>query len=77
MMFRVCIARGDSANIGHPAPSAAKSTIVPNGYPARRWFMVDMTCFIFSLVTFLREIFDVFGNGRKEPVCGGILVRSL
>ena len=44
IMFRVWIARGESANIGHPAPSAAKSTIVPNGYPARRWFIVDITC---------------------------------
>ena len=42
-MLRACTASGDRQKMGYPAPSDAKSTTVPNGYPARLWCIRDMT----------------------------------
>lgn len=42
-MLRVWMASGDRQKMGYPAPSEAKSTRVPKGYPDRRWCMLDIT----------------------------------
>ena len=54
--------------IGCPAPSAAKSTSEPNGKPARRWCMPDITvhrCAYCACSTRLRTADDDTGGGGQ------------